>query len=301
MNRLRKRSLFRFERRGRIGAGDRNGNRFCFMCEDGETVATKNWVEKLSLSAFADEEQAEFLRARRRGFSRPLIFVVVIIASIFFLSLFFRVEDIQVEGNTHYTDEEIIRAIDIEEGDNLFFFDRFAATGRVFSKLPYIEKVSLKRALPNRITITVEESTALAYLILGDEEWTMDHSCKILGKAAEGETEMLIPVYNFDPGTLFIGERLTSADGKEEPVDYLHEILTQIEGRGLIPDIDRVDFKNPNSPEIVYNGRFTFVLGGYSQVSQKFAMLSGVLETLKAGDAGVIDLSNGRTAYFSPN
>ena len=241
-------------------------------------MATKNWVEKLSLSAFADEEQAEFLRARRRGFSRPLIFVVVIIASIFFLSLFFRVEDIQVEGNTHYTDEEIIRAIDIEEGDNLFFFDRFAATGRVFSKLPYIEKVSLKRALPNRITITVEESTALAYLILGDEEWTMDHSCKILGKAAEGETEMLIPVYNFDPGTLFIGER-----------------------RGLIPDIDRVDFKNPNSPEIVYNGRFTFVLGGYSQVSQKFAMLSGVLETLKAGDAGVIDLSNGRTAYFSPN
>ena len=64
-------------------------------------MAGKNWKEKLSLSAFADEEQAEFLRARRRGFSRPLIFVVVIIASIFFLSLFFRVEDIRVEGNTH--------------------------------------------------------------------------------------------------------------------------------------------------------------------------------------------------------
>ena len=58
--------------------------------------------------------------------------MVVIIASIFFLSLFFRVEDIRVEGNTHYTDDEIIRAIDIEEGDNLFFFDRFAAISRVF-------------------------------------------------------------------------------------------------------------------------------------------------------------------------
>ena len=264
-------------------------------------MASKNWKDKLSLSAFADEEQAEFLRARRRGFSRPLIFVVVIVASIFFLSLFFRVEDIQVEGNTHYSDEEIIRAIDIEEGDNLFFFDRFAAIARVFSKLPYIEEVSLKRALPNRITITVEESTALAYLILGDEEWTMDHNCKILGKAAEGETEQLVPIINFNPGTLFIGERLTSADGKEEPVDYLHDILMQIEGRGLIPDVDRVNFENPNSPEIVYNGRFTFVLGNYAQTEQKFAMLSGVLATLKAGDAGVVDLSNGRTVYFSPN
>ena len=184
-------------------------------------MASKNWRERLNLAALTDEAQEEYLRARRRrGFSQPLIFVVVVVASIFVLSLFFRVEDIQVEGNTHYTDEEIIRAIDIEEGDNLFFFDRFAAISRVFSKLPYIEEVTLKRALPNRITISVEESRAMAYLILGDEEWTMDHNCKILGKAAEGETAELVPIVNFDPGTLFIGERLTAANGNETPVDW---------------------------------------------------------------------------------
>ena len=264
--------------------------------------ASENWRERLNLAALTDEAQEEYLRARRRrGFSRPLIFVVVVVASIFALSLFFRVEDIQVEGNTHYTDDEIIRAIDIEEGDNLFFFDRFAAISRVFSKLPYIEEVSLKRALPNRITISVTESRAMAYLILGDEEWTMDHNCKILGKAAEGETADLVPIVNFDPGTLFIGERLTAANGNETPVDYLNEILIQVEGRNLGPEIDRIDFENPNSPEIVYNGRFTFVLGRYSQVSQKFAILPGTLQALKAGDAGVVDLSDGMKAIYSPN
>ncbi len=265
-------------------------------------MAVKTWRERLNLTAFTDEEQEEFLRARRRrGFSRPLIFVVVIVAAIFVLSLFFRVEDIEVEGNSHYTDEEIIRAIDIEEGDNLFFFDRFAAIGRVFSKLPYIEEVSLKRALPNHITISVEESSALAYLVLGDEEWTMDHNCKILGKTAEGETDQLVAVVNFDPGTLFIGERLTTADGNTDPVNFLNEILLQIEGRNMVSEIDRIDFENTNSPEIVYNGRFTFVMGRYALVSQKFAMLAGVLETLKAGDAGVVDLSSGQRAVFSPN
>ncbi len=265
-------------------------------------MAAKGWRERLNLKSFTDESQEEYLRARRRrGFSRPLIFVVVVVASIFVLSLFFRVEDIQVDGNTHYTDEEIIRAIDIEEGDNLFFFDRFAAIARVFSKLPYIEEVSLKRALPDKITISVTESSALAYLILGDEEWTMDHNCKILGKAAEGETVQLVPIVNFDPGTLFIGEQLTAADGNEDPVSYLREILIQIEGRNMVDSIDRVDFENPNSPEITYNGRFTFVLGRYSMVSQKFAMLSGVLQTLKDGDAGVVDLSSGQRAVFSPN
>jgi hypothetical protein len=147
----------------------------------------------------------------------------------------------------------------------------------------------------------VRESTALAYLILGDEEWTMDHHCKILGKAAEGETDLLVPIVNFDPGTLFIGERLTAASGEAAPVDYLEEILVQLEGRGLTQNIDRINFENPTSPEIVYNGRFTFVMGGYAQVDHKFAMLSGVLETLKEGDMGVVNLSDGRTARFSPN
>ena len=265
-------------------------------------MASKSWKERLNLSALNDDSQEEFLRARRRrGFSRPLIFVVVIVASIFVLSLFFRVEDIQVEGNTHYTDEEIIRAIDIEEGDNLFFFDRFAAIGRVFSKLPYIEEVTLHRALPNRITISVTESKALAYLILGDEEWTMDHSCKILGKAAEGETEQLVPIVNFNPGTLFIGERMTSADGDEDPVNYLQDILAQIEGRNWVGHVLRIDFENPNSPELNYDGRYTVVLGPYSLTEQKFALLAGVFEVLKDGDIGVIDLSDGQRVSFSPN
>ena len=56
-----------------------------------------------------------------------------------------------------------------------------------------------------------------------------------------------------------------------------------------------------SDPEIVYNGRFTFVLGRYSQVSQKFAILSGTLQALKAGDAGVVDLSDGMKAIYSPN
>ena len=59
------------------------------------------------------------------SFSGPLMFFIIIVSVVFVLSVFLRVSDIRVEGNSHYTDEEIIRAIDIEEGDNLFFFDRF--------------------------------------------------------------------------------------------------------------------------------------------------------------------------------
>lgn len=249
-----------------------------------------------------EEARSGYMRARRRnGFSGPLLFVVVIVAMIFVMSVFFRVEDIRVEGNTHYTDEEIIRAMDIEQGDNLFFFDRFAAIGRAFSKLPYIEHVSVERTLPNRVLITVEESTALAYLELGDEQWTLDHTCKVLGKAAEGETASLIPVVGMKPGTLLIGEQMHTEDENTEPVEYLAEILYQIQERGIASQVTRVDMNNPKSPEFSYGAKYTVVLGSHENVEYKFGMFMTVLDMLKEGDVGIIDVSSGRSARFSPN
>ena len=248
-----------------------------------------------------EEEQSGYMRARRRAFSGPLMFVVVVVAAIFVMSVFFRVEDIQVVGNTHYTQEEIIRAVDIEEGDNLFFFDRFAAVGRAFSKLPYIEAVTVERQLPNKVIITVEETTALAYLQLGEEKWTLDHNCKVLGKAAEGEEESLLPVVGMRPGTLMIGEIMQTEDQDPEPVIYLAEILDQIEARGMTGEVTRIDFTKTSSPEFDYGGKYTVVLGRHEKVEYKFGMLVTVLGMLKEGDVGVIDVSSGTKAHFSPN
>lgn len=240
-------------------------------------------------------------RWRRSGFSGPLTFLVVVVATIFVMSVFFRVSDISVEGNVHYTDTEIIRAIDIEQGDNLFFFDRFAAVSRVFAKLPYIEQVSVERSLPNKVVISVVESQALAYLELGDEQWTLDHSCKILGKAADGETVNLIPIVGLSPGTLYIGEQLTTADGDSEIVAQLAEILDQMEARGLNYRVTRLDFSDPSSVEFSYAGKYTVILGGSENIEHKFGMFVAVMDKLLDGDVGIIDLSDGVTAHFSPN
>ena len=248
-----------------------------------------------------EEELSGYMRARRRAFSGPLMFVVVVVAAIFVMSVFFRVEDIRVVGNQHYTAEEIIRAVDIEEGDNLFFFDRFAAVGRAFSKLPYIEAVTVERSLPNKVVITVEETTALAYLPLGEEKWTLDHNCKVLGKAAEGEEESLLPVVGMKAGTLMIGEIMETESGETDSVAYLAEVLDQIQARGMTDMVTSIDFSNTDSPEFDYGGKYTVVLGKHDKVEYKFGMFVTVLGMLKDGDVGVIDVSNGTTAHFSPN
>ena len=203
-------------------------------------------------------------------------------------------------GKPDATDEEIIRAIDIEEGDNLFFFDRFAALSRVFAKLPYVEEVSVERSLPNKVIITVTESQALAYLVLGDELWTIDHSCKVLGKATEEELSGLIAVEGVDPGTLLIGEPLQTKDGDAELVEYLAEVLYQLEGRGLYTQVDSIDFSDKNHVSFSYGDKYMVKLGGPGKTEYKFGMLVSVMSQLLAGDVGVIDVSDGMTARFRP-
>ena len=248
-------------------------------------------------------EKKERLSLQRifSSFSGPIVFFLVIVAVIFVMSVFFRVSDIQVEGNVHYTDEEIIRAIDIEEGDNLFFYDRFSALSRVFAKLPYVEEVSIERILPNKVIISVTESQALAYIVLGEEKWTIDHSCKVLGKATQDELGGLIPIDGISPGTLMIGEELQTSDGNTEIVDYIAQVLYQLEERGLYRQVGRVDFSDPDDVEFTYADKYIIRIGGADKTEYKFGMIVSVMEQLLEGDVGIIDVSDGSTAHFTPN
>ena len=238
---------------------------------------------------------------RRSSLSGPVTFAIVIVAIIFVMSVLLRVSVIEVVGNTHYTSQEIISAIDIEQGDNLFFFDRFAAISRVFAKLPYVEEVSVTRKLPNRVVIDVVECKAQAVLSVGDEEWTLDHNCKVLGKAAEGEMSELIMIYGVDPGTLMIGEQLETADKDQRMVDFIAEVLNQIQDRGMSADVVSTDFSDIDNASFIYaEGKYTVELGGYDNIEHKFGMIVSVLGQLKSGDVGIIDVSDGSTAHFTP-
>ena len=248
-----------------------------------------------------EEKENEFMKPRRVfSTSSPLIFAVTLIGVILLMGVLFRIENITVIGNEHYTAQEIINAIDIEEGDNLFFFDRFAAVSRVFAKLPYIEEVTVTRNLPNRVTIEVTESKAIAYIKLGSELWTLDHNCKILGNASEGEEETLIPVTGFDPGTFYIGETLTTANGETRPVEFLAAILQQIQDRGMTADVKEIDFSNVNKVLLKYTDKYQVILGDPYETEYKFSMVVAAVSQLKEGDIGIIDVSDARSAHFQP-
>ena len=246
-------------------------------------------------------KEEDYSKRGRESIGKLLTFVIVVFAAIFVLSIIFRVNNIIVKGNEHYTDDEIIKAIDIEQGDNLFFFDRFATISRVFAKLPYVEQVTVERSLPDKVVITVVECKAMAYLVVGDENWTLDHKCKVLGKATQDELEYLIAIKGVSPGTLFIGEDMTTEDGNNDIVDLLSEILCQIQDRGLSGKIREIDISDLSNITLDYSGKYSLEFGTKSSLDHKFALAVSAISQLMEGDIGTLIISDGSSVHFRPD
>lgn len=113
-------------------------------------------------------------------FSVVLVIVVIGAASI----IFFRVNRVEVEGNEHYTSEEIIAASGVTTGDNLMLTSQAAVAARIRNELPYVSSVSVQKQLPDRVLIRVTESGAQVAIYDGVSGWwLMDVSGKLLERA----------------------------------------------------------------------------------------------------------------------
>ena len=231
---------------------------------------------------------------RGRSLLQPLIFLLICVALVLGMSVFFRVSKVEVVGNSIYTAEEVVDASGIGKGDNLFFINRFSAASRIFSKLPYVDKAKVTRALPNRVTITIQESSAMAYVKADDGYWVVDQNCKLLKSVTDSELTGLARIDGITPVEPKVGE----ADAPK--VTYLAAILGQLLTRDMASKVTVIDLADAASPSFLYDGRFTVRLGANENVEYKFGMLQSAISQLTAGDTGTIDLSIDKRAHFSP-
>lgn len=112
------------------------------------------------------------------------ILILLIAGSIITLCLtvIFNVSYISVEGNSKYSEEELIKACGIQMGSNLFRTDTSWPEQYLKENFPYLEEVKVEKVLPSGIHITVKESTAAGKVIIGNETLIVSSDGRILEK-----------------------------------------------------------------------------------------------------------------------
>ena len=249
------------------------------------------------MSALAGAKKKKSRRAGSALYA-PVSFFIILAALIFGMSVFFRVAGITVSGNEFYSDEEIIEASGIEEGDNLFFINRITAITRLRARLPYVESAAIRRSLPNRLEIEVSESSAIAWVNTDVGRWAIDRGCKLLGAISDTEAAALIEIVGLEAIAPQSGEFIAPGEAETPKVGYLADILRQISLLGMSGNVSSVDISDVSSPSFWYLDRFRVRLGSNENLEYKFQLLQSAVAKLKPGDSGTLDLSIDERAHL---
>lgn len=226
-----------------------------------------------------------------------LILVAVAAAMTVGATVFFQVEQIEVAGNSRYTQEEIVAATGIEPGDNLFRMNKFAIQDHVLEQMPYVEDILIRRRLPSTIVITVEEWDAVAQVlpnsgwippepeeededyvppVPADCSWLISVGGKLLEPA--GAEDARLSVTGLTGLDAQAGRQLTVPEEESDRLNTVIALLGELEGREMLDDVsalqvgavdvvmvylDRYDVKLPLNGDMAY--KLDFLLAAVAE------------------------------------
>lgn len=249
-------------------------------------------------------------RRRRRGrfgFLYKLLSIVLILAAIVGgCIVFFRVEEIEISGSTVYTDEEIIAAAGVEQGDNLFLVGVVQTAREIRSQLPYINDVNIRWSLPDTLSITVSECDPAGVLEgEGGAWWVMDSSCKLLEQGGSELAKQYPKITGLTPLMPSEGSKVAVAVEESTKLDALKQILAALEERDMLAQLQGIDMSGVSEIRMTYEERFDVRLPLYSDDFRLLIhTLQEVAASLNAGQTGTVDLTVDlarERARFIPN
>lgn len=271
-----------------------------------------------------EERRAQRLRdqKKRRRKKAVLYFVlfllILCVGTVLTFTVFFHIAGYEIKGNSRYTAQEIIAAAEIAQGENLFLCKTGQAAERIQEKLPYVESVTIRRKLPDKLVITVQEAQFKLAVQQGNAYLIMTGGGKVLEIGAtelpEGAALLKgVAVKSASPGkqaeflpagaAAQTGESVQDGQAKSQPPEktVLEHVLQAAQQAGL-DDITQIDLTDLEDIKVTCQGRMELLLGEDDQLAQKIGL---GLEVIARQDAdgtqkkGSINLTIAKKAFFS--
>lgn len=216
-----------------------------------------------------------------------LIAVFILLAAFIFLRhKAFNVKYIRVEGNTVLSDEELIDQLN-DSNRNIFLYSKNEIK-KTLLQLPGIRSVQVRKELPNKLVITVEESYILAET---DQEppLLIDNEGKVLDKIPDGFSSRVKPLMVSFPDRKLEKGSSFSADQRE--LDFLITL-----SHSLISDeVKKVVFNKSNNIDIILKDVKVY-FGPLDDILEKISTLTAVYHEVqnKGVNAKEIILNQGK-------
>ena len=255
---------------------------------------------------------------RNRFLLRLATVVAVVLALLFGMSIFFKVDRVEITfkvdsvdiaGSNKYTAADVDQASGIQNGENLLTLNEAKISSNILSRLPYVDTVRIGIKLPGTVQIEITELDVVYAVEVSDGSWAL---LRADGRAVEqitaADAERYTRILGFVVEPVTVGQSVqpvqppaeVTPEGTVLPVtvdstrqlETAVAILQSLEENGIIGDISTVNVENPGDLELWYADRFQIQLGDSSQLSYKLSLVKATIENhLESYDSGILDAS----------
>ena len=258
----------------------------------GGKAGKKGKKKKVSGGKGAFFSSERFAQPQKRGPSRRFwlglavagVVCAVLLGALAFVQMQFHVENVSVEGNVHYTKEEIEEMVikDRLSANSLYLSFRYR--NKEIRNIPFIEKMSVRVDSPNSITIRVYEKTVAGYVEYMGRYMYFDRE-GIVVESSETRTSGVPQVTGIDFDHVVLYEPLPVED-----TAIFSEVLSITQMLSKYDIVTDKIFFNSENEITLYFGNVRARLGK-DDLEEKVMRLQQILPNLE-GETGVLDMQN---------
>ena len=233
--------------------------------------------------SYAVATPGEWLRVNLGVLIASIVIVCLAAAALVVVSVF-RVQNVSVEGNVHYTSEEIEAMVLTDRLSYNSLYLSLKYRNKEIRDIPFIETMSVRVDSPDSITIRVYEKSVAGYVEYMGRYMYFDRD-GIVVESSETRTEGIPQVTGIRFDHVVLYEALPVKN-----TDIFQEILsiTQMLSKHQITT-DKIYFNESNEITLYFDNIRAKL--GKDNLEEKVMRLEQILPNL-SGESGVLDLQN---------
>ena len=227
-----------------------------------------------------------------------LILIVVIVLYTSLNSGVFNSDNIEIEGNKYVESEYIIKALEVNNNKNIFRYN-IKDMEEILLNNKYIDKVEIKRLLPNTLKVSIIEKEIVANLYNEEIYCYIDKEGNFIDEIDENNKDNEVITVHIDYNKTDSQEIKFKNEENKKRLLYLLEYIKE---EGIYKKIDNIDMTKPNSINMSTKEDINILLNSDEELKYNISRLAMILADLqnKKQKGGEIDLSTGKYALYRP-
>ena len=227
-----------------------------------------------------------------------LILIVVIVLYTSLNSGIFNSDNIEIEGNKYVESEYIIKALEVNNNKNIFRYN-IKDMEEILLNNKYIDKVEIKRLLPNILKVSIIEKEIVANLYNEEIYCYIDKEGNFIDEIDENNKDNEVITVHIDYNKTDSQEIKFKNEENKKRLLYLLEYIKE---EGIYKKIDNIDMTKPNSINMGTKEDINILLNSDEELKYNISRLAMILADLqnKKQRGGEIDLSTGKYALYRP-